>query len=103
MDEAILAITEILVERYHPDQIILFGSQARGDADSRSDVDLLVVMPGNVDRRQAAIEMHRAVLDIPVAKDIIVTTPDELTRHGHLVGTILRSALREGRVLYARP
>jgi predicted nucleotidyltransferase len=34
-----------IVRQFAPDQIILFGSQARGDAGPDSDVDLLVVMP----------------------------------------------------------
>ena len=34
-----------LVKQFDPDQIILFGSHARGDAGPDSDIDLLVVMP----------------------------------------------------------
>ena len=33
-----------IVRKFHPQQVILFGSQARGDAGPDSDVDLLVVM-----------------------------------------------------------
>ena len=34
-----------IAKRFDPDQIILFGSRARGTARHDSDVDLLVVMP----------------------------------------------------------
>ena len=44
-DAAIAEITDRIVRQFEPERIILFGSQARGDADDRSDVDLLVVMP----------------------------------------------------------
>ncbi|MFQ5456065.1 MAG: nucleotidyltransferase domain-containing protein [Nitrospirota bacterium] len=44
IDEQILSkIVERLVVRFQPHKIILFGSQARGTADNRSDVDILVV------------------------------------------------------------
>ena len=33
---------------------------------------------------------------------IVIATPEEVARRGHLVGTALRSALREGKVLYER-
>src|SRR5579862_3503113 len=33
----------VLVEQFHPDQIILFGSYACGQPDEHSDVDLLIV------------------------------------------------------------
>jgi predicted nucleotidyltransferase len=44
-DQAIQAMVERLVDHFDPDQIILFGSQARGTAMPGSDVDLLVIMP----------------------------------------------------------
>ena len=43
--EALAAFTQRLVEHFAPEQIILFGSQARGEARWDSDADLLVVMP----------------------------------------------------------
>lgn len=67
-----------------------------------SDVDLLVVMPDGTHRRETAITIRRVLGDLLVSKDIVVTTPDEIARRGHLVGTVLRPALREGRVMYER-
>ena len=46
--------------------------------------------------------MRRTLSDLPVSKDIIVTTPEEIARRGHIVGTVLRAALREGKVVYER-
>jgi len=37
-DSTLKSITKRLVERFHPERIILFGSQARGMADEHSDV-----------------------------------------------------------------
>ncbi|MGI8916891.1 MAG: nucleotidyltransferase domain-containing protein [Chloroflexota bacterium] len=93
---------EMIVQRFQPEKSILFGSQARGDADEGSDIDLLVVMPDTVDRRETSIQIHGAVADLPMPKDIIVTTSDEITWRGHVVGTVLRPAVHEGKVLYGR-
>ncbi len=87
---------------FQPLRIILFGSHARGDATPDSDIDLLIVLPQVTNKRQAAIEIRRALRDFPASKDIIVTTPDEIARRGDLVGPVLRPALREGKVLYER-
>ena len=92
-----------LVDRFDPDQIILFGSQARGTAVPGSDVDLLVIMPVSGSKRAKQLEMRMALHDITVPKDIILATPDEVARRRDIVGTIIRPALREGKVLYARP
>lgn len=93
-------ITDRIVRGFQPERVILFGSQARGDATPRSDIDLLVVMPNGTDRRQTALAIHRLLDDLGVSIDIVVTTSDLVARRGTLVGTILRPALREGRPLY---
>ena len=55
------------------------------------------------DKRQVAIEIRRSLGDLLASKDIVVTTPDEIAQRGHVVGTVLNAAIREGRVLYERP
>ena len=95
-------ICDEIVRQFHPLRIILFGSHARGEAEPASDIDLLVVLPEVSDKRRAAIEIRRSLAAFPVAKDIIVTSPEEIARRGDLVGTVLRPALREGKVLYER-
>jgi predicted nucleotidyltransferase len=101
-DQAIQAMVERLVDHFDPDQIILFGSQARGTAMPGSDVDLLVIMPVTGSKREKRVEMRVALHDITVPKDILLATPEEVLRDKDLVGTIIRPALLEGRVLYAR-
>jgi predicted nucleotidyltransferase len=96
----IQVMTERIVRDYDPVKIILFGSHARGEAGPESDIDLLVVLPEVANKRQAAVAIRRAFTDLPVPKDIVVTTPEEIARRGDVVGTVLRPALREGKVLY---
>lgn len=97
------AIVERIVSGFAPLRIILFGSHARGQARPESDVDLLIVLPSVTDKRQTAVAIRRALNGLPVSKDIVVTTPDEIAERGDTVGLVLRPALREGRVIYERP
>ena len=98
----IAQMTKRIVDRFHVEQVILFGSYARGDAGPDSDVDLLVVTPVEGSKREKAIEIGVALRDFKLPKDIIVTTPDEFEWRKEIVGTIERPAFREGIVLYAR-
>ena len=102
--EAIIStMVDRIVGRFQPSRVVLFGSQARGTAKEWSDVDLLVVMDNVPNKRRVAVEIRRSLGDLPISKDIVIATPDEITRRGHVVGTVLRAALREGMIVYERP
>jgi uncharacterized protein len=94
--------TDRLVSRFHPEKIILCGSQARGDAHEHSDVNLLVVCECPDRRRPLILDMYRALKGMDFAKDIIVMTPKEFELGKYYVGTIADPASKEGRVLYER-
>jgi predicted nucleotidyltransferase len=93
-------IKERLVNSFHPQRIILFGSQARGTADDRSDVDILVICRFEGKRRQLMLEMDRALNGLKLARDIVILTPEEFERDRYIPGTIARPAWLEGKVLY---
>jgi len=91
-----------LVEGFEPTRIILFGSQARGTADDRSDVDLLVVCHITGRRRDLMVAMDRALGGLGIARDVVILTPEEFERDRHIPGTVARPAWLEGKVLYDR-
>jgi predicted nucleotidyltransferase len=101
-EEVIVAMVERIVERFDPLQIILFGSRARGAHRPASDVDLLVVFPHLEDRRALRVAIATSLYAMPLPKDIIVTTPEELAAEQEFVGSLLETAVREGKILYDR-
>jgi predicted nucleotidyltransferase len=101
--EYIDRLVKRIVKRFHPEQIILFGSQARGDAGPDSDIDLLIVMPVAKSVSETRLEISLALPDLPIPVDVIVTTPENFAWRKNIVGTIEWPATKEGKVLYARP
>ena len=85
-----------------PLRVLVFGSYARGEAEPGSDLDLLVVLPEVERRRDAAVALRRALADLPVPKDVVVTSAAEAERRRGSPWHVVGLALREGREVYAR-
>jgi predicted nucleotidyltransferase len=96
-------MTRLIVRKFHPERIILFGSHARGDAGPDSDIDLLVVMDVPGSKVDAAVSIGVALHRFRIPKDIIVVTPEEFAWRKDVIGTIEYPASREGKVLHASP
>ena len=95
---AIRRFARKLGERFHPEQIILFGSYAYGEPHAGSDVDLLVVMPAASEVNQS-IRMTLA-FEPPFALDLIVRTPAKLQRRLAEGSSFLQQIITQGKVLY---
>jgi predicted nucleotidyltransferase len=97
--EALNAFTQRLVEYFAPAQIILFGSQARGEARWDSDADLLVVMPFEGKPRETVEALLAAgAADFPL--DLHLRRPEEIAPRYSWGDPYLREALDHGELLH---
>lgn len=101
-DAQLTEIIRRIVAVSDPQRIILFGSQARGDAAPDSDFDLLVVKDKVESPRAESARIYRALAGLSTPVDIVVTRSDYVLLHRDVVGTVVRPALREGKMLHAR-
>lgn len=96
-------VVDLVVEVACPEQIILFGSHARGEASEHSDVDLLVVLPTGADRRiigqQVRAEMMRRRVRTPV--DMLFRTRDQVEYRRRQFAHLMWIIDREGLEVYA--
>ena len=98
--ETLEQITRRIVEGFHPQRLILFGSRARGDERRDSDVDLLIVAPSDLPRWQRVVPVYRALAGLGVSKDIVWWTPEEIAEWRGVRTHFINTVLREGFVLY---
>lgn len=89
-----------IIETVQPRRIILFGSAARGQMGPHSDLDLLVIMPDGVHRRQTTQTLYRELRGLGVAKDIVVVTESDVAQYAENPSLVLYPAIREGREVY---
>ena len=83
-------------------RIILFGSQARGDARPDSDFDLLIVLraitPG--EKRSYRLSLYRAFQGAGVSVEPWVMSEEEFEETKGVIGGLAYPASTEGVVLY---
>lgn len=82
IDHLLQQMVEVIVTEVDPEQVILSGSRACGDATEESDVDLIIVesepFGENRDRGAEAVRLWRALANFKISKDILVYSRDEV-------------------------
>lgn len=63
---------------------------------------VLIVIQGDAAPRETVLRIRRRLADLPIAKDVVVASEQRVRDYWHLVGTILRPALREAITLHER-
>lgn len=96
-------IVRRIAEYCAPERILMFGSQATGQATAESDLDLLVIMPSELPRHWRAVPIRRLFQPSPCPMDILVYTPDEVEYWMGTANHIVTTAVRTGKLLYERP
>lgn len=94
-------IVNRLIDGLHPDRIYLFGSQARGQADSDSDFDLLVILPeSDLPRHQREALSYDLLWGLSTPVDLIVLTRDEFDRTCQVKTSLASTVKTHGEILY---
>jgi len=103
IDDLVLAeIVRRLAEAFHPEQIYLFGSQARADAGPDSDYDLMVIVPDSAPpERRDSRHAHEVLWGLWTAVDVLVWTKNAFESCLHLKASLPSIILDEGRLVYA--
>ena len=95
-------IVDEIVAVADPEKIIVFGSRARRDHRSSSDVDLLVIKESSEPRYKRAVPIYGVLSDIMIPMDIVVYTPEEVREWAEVRQAFITTAIREGEVLYEK-
>lgn len=82
-------------------RVILFGSHARGDADARSDVDLMVIEREVTDKIAEALRLQATLDSLRLPVDVIVTSVADFDYWKETVNTLYYRIAREGKAYEA--
>jgi predicted nucleotidyltransferase len=91
-------------DRYDPEQVWLFGSRARGDANEQSDWDLLVVVPDDVEEEDLSpLVAWRLQKGSGVHADVIPCRASDFRADIDTVNTLAYAASHEGLRVISSP
>jgi predicted nucleotidyltransferase len=93
-----------IVEKVHPDKIILFGSQAGGTPTEHSDVDLLIVRSGIVCERDSNLEIRQAFYNIhpsALSFTLLSKTPEKIAERLSAKSSFYEDIIATGVEVYA--
>lgn len=96
----LMDITNRIVENFHPEKVILFGSYAYGQPTLESDVDLLVIMKSDNHPAERSAKIMSVCRPRHLGLDLIAITPEELEKRLAGFDPFLEDILNKGRVLY---
>ncbi len=102
-DNGILELIKVTACKYLPDaEVMLFGSQARKEASSDSDFDVLVVTSSDLTPKQKLplrTNIRKDLLKEGIRSDILVQSKKEIRQKKKLPGHIIKSILNEAILL----
>ena len=93
-------VVERIVSNFQPQKIILFGSYAHGSPTEESDLDLLIIKNSTVPKIQRNRQIRRILNDLYFPVDVFVKTEREYDRYKDVIGTVVYSAHKYGKVIY---
>ena len=104
MNENLSKLVKILVKKYAPEKVILFGSYAWGKPNKHSDIDLFIIKNTRKKRRERFTDVQRILHGshekIPV--EPLVLTPKELEKRMDLNDPFVMRILKQGKYLYGQ-
>ena len=95
-------IVPLIVSLVSPDQIVLFGSYARGDYKEKSDIDLLIIKKNLKNEREINNILYKAFFEnkINVPIDLISIDYNKYMELNNEIGYVYKTIKDQGKVIY---
>jgi predicted nucleotidyltransferase len=102
MTTTVQDIVRLIVRYYSPERIVLYGSQAKGLANERSDIDLAVILPSPLTANDGGNYIRNRLAGCSVAVDLHFYTSQEFLDGIERPFSLEETIHKTGRAVYER-
>jgi len=88
-----------MLQGHDYEEIILFGSRARGDSSKNSDYDFMIIMKNNLIPREKiklSSLLRKKLAKKGIDADLVIKSKDEIYDYKTKIGSVVKEALKEG-------
>ena len=95
-------MAELIVDACAPQRVVLFGSHAKGQADTASDIDLLVIGDFPVAPAALTAELRQLLSQWPVVVDLHILSTEEFVHATQAPHSFPGSVVPTGMAIYEK-
>lgn len=92
-------VVKLIVKKFKPEKIILFGSYAWGKPNEDSDVDLFIIKE-TADAIKTEMKIDRLIYPRPFPIDLMVYRPNDVKKREAMGDFFITDILNKGKILY---
>lgn len=100
MNSNVEKIKKLIVKKYNPEKIILFGSYSNGKNKNDSDIDLLIIKNTDESFRKRSAEVRLLLRNSNTPIDVFVVTPKEFSKWRKTKKSFFNNIFESGQVIY---
>jgi len=102
LQRAVDSIVDLIIRCCDPDEIILFGSYAKGNDRPDSDLDILVIGKFKGSKYLRDRELKELLSPYPIGIDLLLVTPEEIALESQKPYVFINTIRSSGISLYKR-
>ncbi|MEA5461681.1 nucleotidyltransferase domain-containing protein [Arcicella sp. LKC2W] len=98
----IQSLIDKIVQRIHPEKVIVFGSYAKGLATNKSDLDIFIIKETDLPMINRGNDLKPILSNYLIRVDIHIYTPEEVTEYGSEDYSFVHSVMQTGKTFYEK-
>lgn len=102
MEKTIKRIVDYSVKIAEPERIYIFGSMAKESHNVHSDLDLLIVVNQDTNKKQIIEHIKNFAHEISIKTDVMIYTEDKLNKLNMEPHSFISGVLKDAKIIYKK-